>query len=172
MSCLVWQTINLIRGCRGRDSMVVGFTTTCAISASNVVKRDPNPPILINYLQRQFIFKLKGRDHTDVGFITTYAINAYHHWWCEFESRSGRGAQHYVIKFVSDLRQGGGFLCVLWFPPPIKLTATIVEILLKGALNNIILPPPRDQWMKFKTISWKLIAQNMFFYIHPETLAL
>jgi len=23
---------------------------------------------------------------------------------CEFESRSGRGVQHYVIKFVSDLR--------------------------------------------------------------------
>ena len=33
--------------------------------------------------------------------------------------------QHYVIKFVSDLRQVGGFLCVLRFPPPIKLTATI-----------------------------------------------
>ena len=33
--------------------------------------------------------------------------------------------QHYVIKFVSDLRQFCGFLRVLWFPPPIKLTATI-----------------------------------------------
>ena len=33
--------------------------------------------------------------------------------------------QHYVIKFVSDLRQVGGFLRVLWFPPPIKLTAMI-----------------------------------------------
>ena len=30
--------------------------------------------------------------------------------------------QHYVINFVSDLRQVGGFLR---FPPPIKLTATI-----------------------------------------------
>jgi hypothetical protein len=29
--------------------------------------------------------------------------------------------QHYVIKFVSDLRQVSGFLRVLWFPPPIKL---------------------------------------------------
>jgi hypothetical protein len=29
--------------------------------------------------------------------------------------------QHYVIKFVSDLRQVGGFLRVLWFlPPPYK----------------------------------------------------
>jgi len=33
--------------------------------------------------------------------------------------------QHYVIKFVRDLRQVGGFLQVLRFPPPIKLTATI-----------------------------------------------
>jgi hypothetical protein len=33
--------------------------------------------------------------------------------------------QHYVIKFVSDLRQVGGFLRVLQFPPPIKLTATL-----------------------------------------------
>ena len=57
-----------------------------------------------------------------VGFTTTYAISAYHHWRCEFEPRSGRGVQHYVIKFVSDLRQVGGFLR---FPPLIKLTATI-----------------------------------------------
>jgi hypothetical protein len=33
--------------------------------------------------------------------------------------------QHYVIKFVSYLREVGGFLRVLLFPPPIKLTATI-----------------------------------------------
>jgi hypothetical protein len=33
--------------------------------------------------------------------------------------------QHYVLKFVSDLRQVGGFLWALRFPPPIKLTATI-----------------------------------------------
>ena len=30
--------------------------------------------------------------------------------------------QHYVIKFVSDLQQVGGFL---WFLPPIKLTTII-----------------------------------------------
>jgi len=36
--------------------------------------------------------------------------------------------QHYVIKFVSDLWQVGGFLLVLQFPPQIKhikLTTTI-----------------------------------------------
>ena len=32
---------------------------------------------------------------------------------------------HYVMKFVSDLRQVSGFLQVLRFPPPIKLIATI-----------------------------------------------
>jgi hypothetical protein len=49
-------------------------------------------------------------------FTTTCAINA---------SRSGLGVQHYVMKFISDLRQVGGFLWVLRFSPPIKLTATI-----------------------------------------------
>jgi hypothetical protein len=46
---------------------------------------------------------------------------------CEFESRSGEvySIQHYVIKFVSDLPQVGGFLRELRFSPPIKLTATI-----------------------------------------------
>jgi len=33
--------------------------------------------------------------------------------------------QHYVTKFVSDLRQVSGFLWVLRFHPPIKLTAMI-----------------------------------------------
>jgi len=28
-----------------------------------------------------------------VGFTTTYAISAYHHWCCEFKSRSWRGVQ-------------------------------------------------------------------------------
>ena len=67
----------------------------------------------------------RGRDRMVVGFTTTYAISAYHHRCCEFESRPGRGVQHYVIKFVSDLRLVSGFLLVLRFPPPIKLTATI-----------------------------------------------
>ena len=38
--------------------------------------------------------------------------------------------QHYVIKFVSDLWQGGGFLQVLRFLPPIKLIAMINTITL------------------------------------------
>ena len=45
----------------------------------------------------------RGRDCMVIGFNTTYAISAYHHRCWEFESRSGRGVQHYVIKFVTDL---------------------------------------------------------------------
>jgi hypothetical protein len=58
---------------------------------------------------------LRGRRSRDLSWIYNYIC----------KSRSGRGVQHHVIKFVSDLRQGGGFLCVLRFPPPIKLIATI-----------------------------------------------
>ena len=48
--------------------------------------------------------------------------------------------QHHVIKFVSDLRQLGGFLRALRFPPPIKLIGNDkTEILLKVTLNTITL---------------------------------
>jgi len=68
-----------------------------------------------------------GSDRMVVGFTTTTCvISAHHHWSCEFKFRSWWGVvysiPHYVIKFVSDLRQVGGFLR---FPPSTKLTATI-----------------------------------------------
>ena len=45
----------------------------------------------------------RGRDCMVVGFTTIYAIGAYHHWSCEFKSRSSEVYSiHYVIKFVSD----------------------------------------------------------------------
>jgi hypothetical protein len=47
----------------------------------------------------------RGSDRMVVGFTITYAIGAYHHWCCGFKFLQGRGVQHYVIKFVSDLRQ-------------------------------------------------------------------
>ena len=57
--------------------------------------------------------------------------------------------QHYVIKFVSDLRQVDGFLRVLRFPLPIKLTChDIAEILLPVALNTITLTLTR--WLSPK----------------------
>ena len=86
-----------------------------------------------------------GRDRRVVGFTTPYPISTYHYYRCEFESCSGEvsSIQHYLIKFVSDLRQVSGFLLVSQFPPPMKLTAMIylvTEILLKVLLNNITLP--------------------------------
>jgi hypothetical protein len=54
--------------------------------------------------------------------LCTCAIKTYRHQSCEFGPSS---IQHYVMKFVSDLRQVGGLLQVLRFPPPIKLTAMI-----------------------------------------------
>jgi len=73
-----------------------------------------------------------------VGCTITYAISSYHH-RCEFESRSWRGVQHYVIEFVSDLRQVGGFLSP---GPPVSSTNKtdrydITEIFLKVVLNTI-----------------------------------
>ena len=48
--------------------------------------------------------------------------------------------QHYIIKFASDLRQVGGFLRVLQFPPTNKTDYhDITEILLKVALNTTTL---------------------------------
>jgi hypothetical protein len=60
-----------------------------------------------------------------VGFTTTYAISAYHHWCCEFESRSGRGekAQKDKQRFtkhtyktkdrvtLTPLKTGGDVMC-------------------------------------------------------------
>ena len=66
----------------------------------------------------------RGHDRMVVGFmqivhITTNVVN----------SNPVHGEvysiQHYVINFVSDLRQAGGFLRVLRFLLPIKLIATI-----------------------------------------------
>ena len=44
-------------------------------------------------------------------FTTTHAIRAYHHWCCEMNPSNGElySIQHFVIKFVSDLRQIGDF---------------------------------------------------------------
>jgi hypothetical protein len=41
----------------------------------------------------------RGRDRMVVWFTTTYAISAYHHWCCEFESRSGMGILKIVVSW-------------------------------------------------------------------------
>ena len=59
---------------------------------------------------------------TDLSEVTD---NLYHIMLYTSNSGLGRGVHHYVVKFVSDLQQVGGFLRVLCFLPRIKLTATI-----------------------------------------------
>jgi hypothetical protein len=74
-----------------------------------------------------------------VGLNTTYPISAYQYYRCEFESRyrEGSSSQHYVIKFVRNLRQVSGFIRVLRFSPPIQTDHhDITEILLNVKLNT------------------------------------
>jgi hypothetical protein len=66
--------------------------------------------------------------------------------------------QHYVIKFVSDLRQVGGF------SPGIPISSThktdphdITEILLKVALNSITLTNQRKNCLVFLSVSGAFI---------------
>jgi hypothetical protein len=80
-SVISWRSVLLVEETGG--SLVVGFTTTSAVSITiKIVSWNPV--------------------HGEV-----YSI------------------QHYVMNFASDLLQVGGFLRVLRFPPPIKLTVTI-----------------------------------------------
>jgi len=92
-----------------------------------------------------------------------YSYGEKNHHWCEFESRSGRGVQHYVIKFVSDLRQVGGFL----LGPQVSFTNktdrhNIAEILLKVALNSIK-PNQNPKVVWFKQVSQYDIPQGCLF---------
>ena len=80
----------------------------------------------------------RSRFRVVVGFTTTYALSAYHHWCCEFEPRSGRSVQHYVIKFCQWRATGR------WFSVGTPVSSAnktdrhdITEILLKVALNTI-----------------------------------
>ena len=59
-----------------------------------------------------------------VGFTTTYVISTK---VVSLNPTHGNVhlIQHYVIKFVSDMRKVGGFLRVLLFSPSIKLIVTI-----------------------------------------------
>ena len=66
-----------------------------------------------------------GKVSRSCSTIGTHRVLSFIHLW-QFEHRWSEvyAIQNYKIKFVSDLRQAG-FLRVLRFPPPIKLTVTI-----------------------------------------------
>ena len=70
---------------------------------------------------KKFLYIYRKKTIVDHTYNTKYAISAYHHWCCEFASRSGRGVQHYVIKFVSDrsviFSGSSGFLHKKNWPP-------------------------------------------------------
>ena len=57
-----------------------------------------------------------------------YSVHIYRSNWYILHMPIAHGEvysiQHYIIKFVSDLQQVCGFLWVLWFLPPMKLTGT------------------------------------------------
>jgi len=103
-------------------------------------------PTCLNYTCTHVSTLRRGRrDHMVVGFTTTCAITTK---VVSFNPVHGEvySIHHYVIKFVSDLRQDGGFLRELWLPSPIKLIATLViEILLKKTLNTINIKS--DVWL-------------------------
>ena len=110
-----------------------------------------------------------GCDRMVVEFVTTYAISAYHHWCYEFESRSGRGVQHYMVKFLSDLRQVGGLLRVLRFSLPIKLTAMIY---LKYCWNKQTSKQICKKRNKLKKSSFSNYYTIPRMNIHPRLIAL
>ena len=64
------------------------------------------------------------RDVSSLTYPLHTFIHSFIHCTKVVSSNSAQG-EVYSIKFVSDLRQVGGFLWVIRFPPPIKLTATI-----------------------------------------------
>ena len=67
----------------------------------------------------------RGRDHLVIGFATTCAKLPNNVVSSNPDHGEVHLIQHYVIKFVSDLRQVCGFLRILRLPPPIKLIVTM-----------------------------------------------
>jgi hypothetical protein len=99
---------NASGGHHGHDHMVVGFTTTYAIRGLGL-----GLWCLMHFQQKQSL----TNPIQSVHIITKgESLNPAHGQVCAI--------QHYVIKFVIDLRQVIGYLWVLWFPPPIKRTPT------------------------------------------------
>jgi hypothetical protein len=121
----------------------------------------------INIVQN--ILGRHSRDCMVIGFTTTYAINAYHH-WCEFEFRPGRGVQHYMTQFVSDLRRAR------WFSlgPPVSSTNKtdhhdIAEILLKVALYTIKQTNKQTEY-QISERRWESVVKCIFIFFTIITI--
>jgi hypothetical protein len=109
------------------------------VSISNVFTNEVKHVQSSRPCRAEWYFYERRKIHTVYGQITrrnafqsnSVPSNDWNNICCEFESRSGRGVQHYVIKFVSHMRHVNGFLRALRFPPPIKLTSkqkTLIKI--------------------------------------------
>ena len=83
-------------------------------------KINNNNLMLLSLIMHDLHIAIERLGHRDRMIV--HVLSAYHHWRCEFESRSVDvySIQHYVIKFVRALRQVVGFLRILRFPPPIN----------------------------------------------------
>ena len=96
----------------------------------------------------------RGRVRVVVGFTTTFAISAYHHWCCEFESRSDEvfSIQHYVIKNWQWLAAGR------WFSP-----GTVIFSIIKTDLHDLSMLDQRTLKLLQKI---KILTQisRFFFY--------
>ena len=85
---------------------------------------------------KYYIHQLIQYNVVVVGFTTTY-MQSVPITTNVVSSNPTKAKQHYVIKFVCDLQQVGGFLRVLLFLPPINTDRyDISAILLKVALNT------------------------------------
>jgi hypothetical protein len=79
--------------------------------------------------------------------------------------------QHYVINFVSDLWQVSGFLKVLRFHPPKKLTPQYNWNIVKVALNTINQTKPNHHLRKFTRhfiyLPWRrtIMTQHLYYLI-------
>ena len=97
---------------------------------------------------RTFLVKVRGEIHNANLKLKYYAISTYHHWCCEFESRSGQRDK--VCQWLAT-----GW----WFslgPPVSSINKTdshdITEILLKVALNTI------KQTNQIEKIEWVIVV--------------
>ena len=77
-------------------------------------------------------------DRMVVIITTTYAINTYHYNVVNSNPAHEEvySIQQYVIMLVSDLRQVGGFLWILWFPLPRSVCPSIISIKVKSKNEN------------------------------------
>ena len=140
MVIIQYKFIFLSYTCISFTSTPYVYLQTNGVGKSNQIGETTPFNLVLQTKQCQLdnlIFILRDRcDRIVVGFTTSCAIRPYHH-YCEFVPCSQRGQvyliHHFVIKFVGDLQQIGGFLRLL--------RHYITEISLKVRFNIITITP-------------------------------